>query len=125
MLQISKSQWETLGQSSFDERLVAILREHHPEQVKAMPFPDLMRAIHRQTARARVYGLNDERSVAQYVYTSWLMGEEFDRRIPSINQILRDRRMTSIQKSDALSHFSQLVFGALGGGGSKPEARAA
>ncbi len=116
MLTISKSQWDRMGQDSFDGRLVAILREHHPAQAAAMPFAELVRAIHRQTERARVYGLNDERSVANFVYTAFLMGEEFDRRIPAVSQILRDRRMTSAQKGQALTHFSQLVFGALAGG---------
>lgn len=116
MIQISQSQWDALGQASFDERLIAILRTHHAAQVEAMPLAQLVQALHRQKERAQAYGLNDERSVAQYVYTSWLMGEEFDRRIPSVNQILRDRRMTSTQKGTALSHFSQLVFGALQGG---------
>ena len=113
MIQISQSQWDSMGQASFDERLIAILRTNHPAQVEAMPFAELLRALHRQKERAKLYGLHDERSVAQYVYTSWLMGEEFDRRIPSVNQILCDRRMTAPQKSTALSHFSQLVFGAL------------
>ena len=40
MLQISKSQWHTLGQDSFDARLVTILRQHHPEQADAMPFAE-------------------------------------------------------------------------------------
>lgn len=115
MLQISKSQWDTMGQDSFDARLIAILRQHHPKQANAMPFVELVQAIHRQTERARIYGLNDERSVAQYVYTSWLMGEEFDRRIPAISQILRDHGMTATQKGSALSHFSQLVFSTLEG----------
>jgi hypothetical protein len=119
MLTISKSQWDRMGQDSFDARLVAILREHHPAQAAAMPFVDLVHAIHRQTARARLYGLNDERSVANYVYTAFLMGEEFDRRIPAVQQILRDRRMTALQKGDALTHFNQLVFGTLAGAASE------
>jgi hypothetical protein len=113
MLQISRSQWDTMGQGSFDARLIAILRTHHPKQVNAMPFAELVHTIHRQTARAGLHGLNDEQSTAQYVYTSWLMGEEFDRRIPSMRQILGDRRLTSAEKAKALSHFNQLVFGAL------------
>lgn len=125
MLKISQSQWDTMGQDSFDARLIAILREHHPKQANAMPFVELVHAIHRQTARARAYGLNDERSVAHYVYTSWLMGEEFDRRIPAISQILRERRMTATEKSTALSHFNQLVFGALESGAAAHDERRA
>jgi hypothetical protein len=124
MLQISQSQWDTMGQGSFDARIIAILRTHHPKQVNAMPFAELVHMIHRQTARAAVYGLNDERSAAQYVYTGWLMGEEFDTRIPSLRQILRDRTLTAAEKSTALSHFNQLVFGALEGAAVANEERA-
>jgi len=113
MLEISRTQWDTLGQGGFDARLIAILRRHHPRQVDAVPFAELVHAIHRQTSRARGYGLHDERSVAQYVYTGWLMGEEFDRRIPAAQQILRERRMSASDKAVALGHFSQLVFAAL------------
>ncbi len=113
MTTISQAQWNRMGQDSFDSRLVAILHKHHPAQAARMPFADLVAAIHRQSAQARCYGLNDERSVATYVYTAWLMGEEFDRRIPSIAQILRERTMTSADKTEALSNFSKLVFRSL------------
>lgn len=110
MVTISQAQWDKMGQDSFDARLISILRTNHPQQVGRMPFTDLVAAIHRQTAHAGCYGLHDERSVATYVYTAFLMGEEFDRRIPAINQILRERRMPSPRKAQALSDFSKLVF---------------
>ena len=124
MLKISRAQWDTMGEASFDARIVAILRTHHPKQAAALPFADLVHVIHRQTARAALYGLNDECSTAQYVYTSWLMGEEFDTRIPSLRQILRDRTLTAAEKRTALSHFNQLVFGALEGAAVANEERA-
>jgi hypothetical protein len=116
MVTISQAQWDKMGQDSFDARLIAILRKNHPEQVGRMPFADLVEAIHRQSAQAACYGLHDERSVATYVYTAFLMGEEFDRRIPAINQILRERKMPSPRKAQALTHFSTLVFHTLEGG---------
>jgi hypothetical protein len=125
MTTISQAQWNRMGQDSFDSRLVAILRKHHPEQAARMPFADLIGAIHRQSAQARCYGLNDERSVATYVYTAWLMGEEFDRRIPSIAQILRERTMTSATKTEALANFSKLVFHSLESAAPATESRRA
>lgn len=116
MVTISQAQWDKMGQDSFDGRLIAILRENHPEHASRMPFADLVAAIHRQSAKAACYGLCDERSVATYVYTAWLMGEEFDRRIPAVAQILRERTMPAARKAEALGNFSKLVFHALGGG---------
>ena len=117
MNQISSAQWSKMGQDSFDARLIAIIRRNHPEQAARMEFSRLVGAIRRQTARARCHGLNDEHSVATYVYTAWLMGEEFDRRIPAIAQILADRTMTSPDKAQALGNFSKLVFRTLSGAG--------
>jgi hypothetical protein len=116
MKQISREQWNRLGQDSFDARMIAVIRRHHPEQAARTDFASLGGAIHRQAARARGHGLADERSVATYVYTAWLMGEEFDRRIPAVAQILADKALTAADKSQALAAFSQLVFRTLDGG---------
>jgi hypothetical protein len=110
MTLISQAQWDQMGQDSFDARMIAILRRHHPEQAASVPFADLVAMIHRQLAHARGYGLHDERSAATYVHAAWLLGEEFDRRIPAIAQILRERRMTCLEKSAAIGHFCLLVF---------------
>ncbi len=115
MTTITPEQYKTMGQQSFDARLVGILRQNHPEQLARMEFPSLVGAIHRQSANAQRYGLNDERSVATYVYTAFLLGEEFDRRIPALSQILRERKMPAREKAAALSNFSKLVFNKLGG----------
>lgn len=113
MTSITQAQWDKMGQDSFDARLIAIIRKHHPEQAARMPFPDLVAAIHRQVAAAKRYGLNDELSAATYAYAGWLLGEEFDRRIPAIAQILKERSMTCKDKADAIGNFCKLVFRAL------------
>jgi len=125
MKQISREQWNRLGQDSFDARMVAVIRRHHPEQAARMDFPALVGAIRRQAERARGHGLADERSVATYVYTAWLMGEEFDRRIPAVAQILQDEAMAAGDKAQALTDFSRLVFRALGNGANDAGRRAA
>ncbi len=115
MNQISSEQWAQLGRDSFDARLIAIIRRNHPDQAAKMDFASAVAAFHRQAAKARHYGLTDEHSAATYVYTAWLMGEEFDTRIPAIAQILADRRMKAIEKAKALANFSRLVFRTLSG----------
>ena len=115
MNQISSAQWNRLGQDSFDARLIAVIRRNHPEQAAKMDFGSLIGAFHRQTAKARRYGLNDEHSAATFVYTAWLMGEEFDTRIPAVAQILGDKKMLAVDKAQALGNFSKLVFRTLAG----------
>ena len=125
MTQISSEQWQQLGQDSFDARLIAIIRRNHPEQARKMDFAATVGAFHRQAAKAQRYGLTDEHSAATYVYTAWLMGEEFDTRIPAIAQILNDRRMKAGEKAQALGNFSRLVFRTLSGGATNDGARSA
>ena len=121
MNQISSEQWKQLGRDSFDARLIAIIRRNHPDQAARMDFASVVGAFHRQAAKAQRYGLTDDHSAATYVYTAWLMGEEFDTRIPAIAQILNDKRMKAIDKAKALGNFSRLVFRTL----STPASRSA
>ena len=116
MNQISSEQWKQLGRDSFDARLIAIIRRNHPDQAAKMDLASVVGAFHRQAAKAQHYGLTDEHSAAMFVYTAWLMGEEFDTRIPAIAQILNDKRMKAIEKAKALANFSRLVFRTLSGG---------
>jgi hypothetical protein len=115
MTQISREQWNRMGRESFDARLIAIIRRNHPEQAAKTDFPALVGALRRQQTKASHYGLTDEFSAATYVYTAWLMGEEFDTRIPAIAQILNDRRLRAVEKAKALGNFSRLVFRTLSG----------
>jgi hypothetical protein len=116
MNQITSDQWKQMGRDSFDARLIGIIRRNHPDQAARMDFAAVVGAFHRQAAKARHYGLTDEHSAATFVYTSWLMGEEFDTRIPAIAQILNDKRMKAAEKARALGNFSRLVFRTLAGG---------
>ncbi len=125
MNKISSDQWKQLGSDSFDARLIAIIRRNHPDQAAKMDFPALVGAIHRQAAKASKYGLTDEHSAATFVYTAWLMGEEFDTRIPAVAQILADRRMKAAEKAKALSNFSRLVFRTLDGNAANDVPRSA
>jgi hypothetical protein len=125
MNQISPEQWSQMGRDSFDARLIAIIRRNHPDQAAKMDFASLVPALHRQTAKAHRYGLTDEHSAATYVYTAWLMGEEFDSRIPAVAQILADKRMRAADKAKALGNFSKLVFRTLSGAPGAEPARSA
>jgi hypothetical protein len=126
MNRISSRQWATMGRDSFDARLIAVIRRNHPEQAANIDIATLVGAFRRQQAKARHYGLTDEHSTATYVYTAWLMGEEFDTRIPAVAQILADPTLACSAKARALSDFSRLVFRTLAGAdAAAPQRRAA
>ena len=86
------------------------LREQFPKQTAefstdqlAAPIPDLV-------ARAGSYGLVDEQSAAIFVLNTWLLGPDFDQRIPGLQQILSSTQLSSGTKADALTNFSVTVF---------------
>ena len=59
MNQISSEQWTQLGRDSFDARLIAIIRRHHPDQAAKMDFAAVVGAFHRQAAKAQRYATID------------------------------------------------------------------
>lgn len=115
MNQISPEQWQSLGERSFDTRMIAVIRENHAQQAAAASDDVLRREIARQRLRATRYGLTDERSAATFVYAAWLLGAEFDTRIPALAQVLGDPALAASRKTKALNDFSQVVFRALDG----------
>ncbi|MEP6502349.1 MAG: hypothetical protein ABJD97_03395, partial [Betaproteobacteria bacterium] len=94
---------------------VALIRKHHPERSAGIADDALGAEIQRQLQRALGYGLADERSAATYVHSAWLLGLEFDQRIPGLRQILVDPDLPGTRKADALNDFSRTVFTTLGG----------
>jgi hypothetical protein len=113
MTTISSKQWAALGRGSFESRMIAIIRRSHPAQAAAIDDRALAAEIRRQLAKAQAYAMTDELSAATYVYTAWLLGPDFDVRIPSLAQILSAPTMSPAAKSAALGNFNVTVFHAL------------
>jgi hypothetical protein len=122
MIRISSDQWASMGRARFDERMISIIRAFHPDLCASLDDGELAAMIHEQAAKATHYGLADERSAASYVYAAWLMGEEFDTRIPAVAQVLGSPALDAENKARALDDFAVAVFSALaaadGGGAS-------
>ena len=110
MNSISQAQWNQLGESNFASRMVGILREQFPEQTAAFSNDQLAAPIPDLVARAAGYGLVDEQSAAIFVLNTWLLGPDFDQRIPGLQQILGATQLSPGTKADALTNFSVTVF---------------
>lgn len=112
-MQIDRQQWDRIGRESFARRLVALIRRHHPERSATPADESLDAEIQRQLARTIGYGLADERSAATYIHAAWLLGLEFDQRIPGVHQILLEPTLPAARKAAALNDFVRTVFAAL------------
>ena len=66
MISISQDQWDQLGKSNFESRMVAILREHFPDQTAASSDEQLAAPIPALMERAAGDGLVDEQSAAVF-----------------------------------------------------------
>lgn len=110
MISISQRQWDRLGQGDFASRMVAILREHYPDQTAGFSGEQLASFIPALVTRAAGYGLVDEQSAAVFVLNTWLLGPDFDQRIPALQQILSSTQLSSGTKADALTNFAMTVF---------------
>lgn len=110
MNSISQAQWDQLGQNNFASRMVGILREQFPAQTARFSSDQLAAPIPALVARAAGYGLVDEQSAAIFVLNTWLLGPDFDQRIPGLQQILSATQLSPGTKADALTNFSVTVF---------------
>ncbi|MBC7664254.1 MAG: hypothetical protein H7276_10745 [Caulobacter sp.] len=109
-MQISSEQWSQMGRDSFVRRMLVIIRRHHPEKSASLTDEALSAAIQRQFERALGYGLADEQAAATYIHSAWLLGQEFDERIPGIHQVLVDPALPAARKAAALDDFTRTVF---------------
>ncbi len=102
-----------MGRRSFESKMIAVIRRSHSLQSANVSDEAFGAEIRRQVQRAARYALNDELAAATYVYAAWLLGPEFDERIPSLAQILGSVDLSPAVKVNALNNFTATVFQAL------------
>lgn len=115
MFKIRKEQMDAQSKAvreNFEDRLIAFLCDEFPE-AKSAP-PDKLRATVRvQTDNAMGYGLKEERFVAMYLVTAWLLGEKFDTEFPAAHDILVSKMRSPAEKADDLQRLTERLFVAL------------
>lgn len=109
-LTLSAAQWQQIGQSSFERRMLQLIREDYPELSAPYSDDDIVRQIRRQAVKAQGYGLHDEQSAAIYVLTAWLLGPDFDTEIPALRQVLNAPELSAASKAQALIDFTTTLL---------------
>lgn len=110
MVAITSEQMARMGGLAFETRLADLIRTSYPDQCAALDAAQLRTAIAPQVARAARYGLHDERAVATFVNAAWLLGADFDVRIPSLVQVLTAPELSAAAKTKALDDFCLATF---------------
>jgi hypothetical protein len=90
-LRISPEQIALLAASTergFEQRAAAFLREHF-DDVRALEPHALDTFVRTQLTRARLYRLETEHELVTYLVAAWMLGSDFDERLPPARASLR------------------------------------
>ncbi len=115
MFKIRKEQMDAQSKAvreNFEDRLIEFLCGEFPEAKEAPP-AKLRLAVREQIDHATAYGLKEERYVAVYLVTAWLLGQKFDTEFPAAQEILSSKMRTPAAKAEDLEKLTQRLFVAL------------
>ena len=102
MLQLRQAQIDSLAAAWFEQRLVRLIADTIPAARDSVNTEAGKSFLRQQSAQAQHHGLVVELDVARFAITAWLLGPDFDSRIPAFAEILRDLQLTAAQKSKAI-----------------------
>lgn len=111
LLRFSLDQWHAMARATFASRVLALIRHAHPDV--AVDGARLAPVLAQQMDRAAAHGLLDERSAARFAYAGWLLGFDFDTRIPAVAQVLAEPGLSADRRSGFLMDFARAAFGAV------------
>lgn len=83
------------------DRLVAHVREHHPESIAHLSPEDLEKEVETGMRRAQGYGLTQETTIGAFVSLRFVTSPNFDEQ-PAIQAALRDESMPPDARMDTL-----------------------
>jgi len=110
MFVLKPEQLTVLGERSFAQRFREVLVEAYPARAGRIPPSELEAQILKQARNAEEYGLLSEQPVATFVMTAWLLGPDFDEKIPAVQEQLSSNRLTENEKAEWLERFSVLLL---------------
>lgn len=86
---------------AFVARLVELLHEHHPEEVRGLPPEEIERRVVEALAAAKGYGLTEARALAAFVSLSFEVSPGFHRH-PGVAAILGWDHLPAGERVDIL-----------------------
>jgi hypothetical protein len=114
-MQIHADQVVLFGESASIDKVTTLLIESDPKASKVLASPEGKKILRQQFEKAQGYGLTSELDIGRYLITAWLMGLDFDTRLPAMQEILSAPNGTSEQKADAIEKVSVALFKTLQG----------
>jgi hypothetical protein len=116
MVNIREQQMDEFARNQregFVDRVTVHLRAHFPDAA-VVPWAELRAGVAAQIARGERYGLELEQENAVYVTAAWLLGEDFDTRMPAAEAVLSSPNLSGEEKRRWLDEFTRELFMRLG-----------
>lgn len=105
----SQIAFELQSLAAFEQRLASFVNERVVVHDNG-PVSEQMKAwIHAQVCRACEHGFDTEQSIATYVLTAWIMGDNFDRSFPAAHCVLQSG-LSPEEKADWLGSWAPVVL---------------
>lgn len=114
-LVLSTRQVDALAVDGFLDRVADVIATGDPTAPRALRTPDGRAALRDQYDKALAHGMTTELDCGRYIVTAWLLGPDFDSRLPAMAEILAEPRLTPTAKADALERVTGALFAILGG----------
>ena len=114
MLQLRQAQFDSLANAWFEQRLAGLIADSIPGARDSVNTEAGLVFLREQTAQAQRHGLVVELDVARFVITAWLLGPNFDARIPAFAEILGNPTLSPSQKSKATELIASNLLAELG-----------
>ena len=117
LLKLRPAQMRAFSQASeerFADRLVSFLQAQFPDAASE-PRGQLKPAVIDQVTRARGHGFTTEAQLSVYVTTAWLLGPDFDTKLPPVEEALASPLNTPQDKAAWLERWTKKLFHTLEG----------
>lgn len=114
-LVLSTRQIDSLAVDAFLDRVAEVIASADPAAPRVLGTPEGRATLRAQADKALAYGLTTELDCGRYIVTAWLLGTDFDSRLPAMAEILAEPRLTPTAKADALERITGALFATLGG----------
>lgn len=112
MLQIRKEQQEEMAISDislFLERAVNFLYENFPESLEE-DSDELTEIVGEQLEKADLYGLITEQQIMTYITSAWMLGTNFDKEFPAVQENLTSEEFSPDEKTEWLAEWTKEIF---------------
>ena len=112
-LHLDHHQLRGLADTQFGQRMAQVLATVDPAAPAALQTPDGQAMLWQLVQRAQGHGLHAELDIGRYLVCAWLLGPDFDTRLPAMQQILAEPRLSPSQRADAIERLAGTVMDTL------------